>query len=498
MERNVMEFVHEVSRKLAQLTTEQMMLCLIIMCLLLVVMMGLSLLILHKRTRRAEEQVKTLSDGVGQQLAAAEAITRESRETSKREMNEAMQQVNDSMLHMMGEITRTQQGQIEALGGQLRAAGRQEEERMERIRQMMDRRLGAYEERLGGVSQTLDTKLAGNEERMERMRETIEGGLQRIRDDNQTQLEQMRLTVDEKLNATVDQRLEASFAAVTRRLEQVTTSLSAMQSLAGSVDELTRTLGSAQPIGAWGEVQLGALLAQMLAPEQYAQHACVRPGGEQVADYVVVMPGQGHGHTVYLPMDTSLPMREYMELRAALEGGTRQEIESARGLLESAVRMHARRMSEKLIAPPYTTDYAVMFLQSEGLYAEVLRISGLAERIQQESRMVIAGPTTLAALLTSLQMGFRSLAIEQRTGEIAQLLGAVRSDLGGFATLLARTQKKLRQASETIESAQRHSETIAKKLSDVGELPAGEARRLLADEDGEGLDPFDDDDDNWD
>ena len=218
MERNVMEFVHEVSRKLAQLTTEQMMLCLIALCLLLVVMMGLSLLILHKRTKRAEEQVKTLSDGVGQQLAAAEAITRENRETSKREMNEAMQQVNDSMLHMMGEITRTQQGQIEALGGQLRAAGRQEEERMERIRQTMDRRLGAYEERLGGVSQTLDVKLAGNEERMERMRETIEGGLQRIRDDNQTQLEQMRLTVDEKLNATVDQRLEASFAAVTRRL----------------------------------------------------------------------------------------------------------------------------------------------------------------------------------------------------------------------------------------------------------------------------------------
>ena len=155
---------------------------------------------------------------------------------------------------------------------------------MERIRQTMDRRLGAYEERLGGVTQTLDAKLGGNEERMERMRETIEGGLQRIRDDNQTQLEQMRLTVDEKLNATVDERLKASFAAVTRRLEQVNTSLNAMQTLAGSVDELTRTLGSAQPVGAWGEVQLGALLSQMLAPEQYAQHACVRPGGEQVAD----------------------------------------------------------------------------------------------------------------------------------------------------------------------------------------------------------------------
>ena len=493
-----MEFLNKIMERIAAMTAEQMMLCLIALCLLLVVMMGVSLLILNKRTRRAEAQVKTLSDGVSEQLAAAESLSREGRETSKREISEAMQQVNDSMLHMMGEITRTQQGQIEALGGQLRAAGRQEEERMERIRQTMDRRLGSYEERLGSVSQTLDAKLSGNDERMDRMRETIEGGLQKIRDDNQQQLEQMRLTVDEKLNATVDQRLEASFSAVTQRLEQVTRSLNAMQSLAGSVDELSRTLGSAQPLGAWGEVQLGSLLAQMLAPEQYAQHACVKPGGEPVADYVVVMPGQGHGHTVYLPMDASLPMREYMELRAALENGTRQEIESARGLLESAVRMHARRMSEKLIAPPYTTDYAVMFLQSEGLYAEVLRISGLAERIQQESRMVIAGPTTLAALLTSLQMGFRSLAIEQRTGEIAQLLGAVRSDLGGFATLLSRTQKKLRQASETIESAQRHSETIAKKLSDVGELPADEARRLLHDEEDGMSDLFDEDDDNWD
>ena len=492
-----MEIVNRVQNAAASLTAQQMMLVLVALCLVLVVMMGVSLLILHRRTRRAERQVKTLSEGVSEQLAAADVRSREGREQTQREVSEAMQAVNDSMLRMMGEMTRTQQGQMDALGGQLRAAGRQEEERMERIRQTMDRRLGAYEERLGGVTQTLDTKLAGNEERMERMRETIEGGLQRIRDDNQTQLEQMRLTVDEKLNATVDSRLEASFAQVTQRLEQVTRSLGAMQSLAGSVDELSRTLGGAQPLGAWGEVQLGALLSQMLAPDQYAQHAPVRPGGEPVADYVVVMPGQGHGHTVYLPIDASLPMREYMELRTALESGTREEIDAARGLLESAVRMHARRMSEKLIAPPYTTDYAVLFLQSEGLFAEVLRISGLAERIQNESRMVIAGPTTLAALLSSLQMGFRSLAIEQRTGEIAALLSAVRTDLGGFATLLSRTQKKLQQASESIESAQRHSETIAKKLSDVGEMPGAEARRLLQDEaDGPG-DPFDDDD-AWD
>ena len=466
----------------------------LLLCLLLVLLMLFALLLLYRRTKQAERQVREMTDSVSQQLAAADERARESSERAQRDYSEARQSVSDSMVRMMGEMTRTQQGQMDALGGQLRAAGRQEEERMERIRQTMDRRLSSYEERLGGVTRTLDDKLSGNEERMERMRETLEGGLQRMSEDNRRELEQMRQTVDEKLSATVDQRLEASFAQVTRRLEQVTSSLTAMQSLAGSVDELSRTLGGAQPLGVWGEMQRGALLAQMLAPDQYAQRASVRPGGEAVADYVVVMPGQGHGHTVYLPIDASLPMREYTELRTALDSGTREEVDNARGLLESAVRMHARRMSEKLIAPPYTTDYAVMFLQSEGLFSEGLRSSGLAERIQTESRMVIAGPTTLAALLSSLQMGFRSLAIEQRTEEIMSLLGAVRTDFGGFASLLSRTQKRLRQASETIETAQRHSETIARRLSDVGELPGAEAKRIMQGEDIETENPFDDDD----
>ena len=485
-----MEMLTRAGEAVAGMGTQQTML---LLCLLLVLLMLIALVLLHRRTKQAEESVREMSREIAQQLAEADARTREASQQTQREYSEAMQAVNDSVVRMMGEMTRTQQGQMDSLGGQMRAAGRQEEERMERIRQTMDRRLSSYEERLSSVSKTLDDKLSGNEERMERMRETLEGGLMRISEDNRRELEQMRLTVDEKLSATVDQRLEASFASVTRRLEQVNSSLAAMQSLAGSVDELSRTLGSSQPLGTWGEVQLGSLLSQMLAPEQYAQHAAVRPGGEPVADFTVVMPGQGHEHPVVLPIDASLPMREYAELCTALENGTREQVDSARSLLESAVRMHARRMSEKLIAPPYTTDYAVLFLQSEGLFCEVLRIGGLAERIQKESRMVIAGPTTLSALLTSLQMGFRSLAIEQRTEEIARLLAAVRADIGGFAGLLGRTQKQLRQASESIENAQRHSESIARRLSDMGELPTGEARRLL----GEDA-VLPEDDDNWD
>ena len=470
---------------------QQALYAVVMVCLALVLMMVITLILMYRRSAAAEKQAKEMAAIVQEKLSQTSDAERINVEQARREIGETVRNVNDSLVRMMGEMTRTQQGQMDALGGQLRAAGRQEEERMERMRQTMDRRLSAYEERIGGVNQALEEKLGSSEARLERMRQTIEGGLQKINEDNRQQLEQMRQTVDEKLNATVDQRLEASFSAVTKRLEQVTASLNAVQSLAGSVDELGRMVSGAKPLGVIGEAQLGAILSQMLAPSQYAEHAPVRPGGEPVADYVVVMPGQSGQNTVYLPIDAGLPMREYRELCVALESGTRADVESARGLLESAVRMHARRMSEKLIAPPYTTDYAVLFLQSEGLYAEVLRIAGLSERVQQESHMVIAGPTTLAALISSLQLGFKSLAIEQRTQEVMNLLGAIRTDFAGFASLLGRTQKKLKQATEELDHAQQHTQTIAKRLSDVNGLPEKEAKKLLGVMD-------EDDDDNWD
>ena len=455
---------------------QQALYAVVMVCLALVLMMVITLILMYRRSAAAEKQAKEMAAIVQEKLSQTSEAERINEEQARREIGETVRNVNDSLVRMMGEMTRTQQGQMDALGGQLRAAGRQEEERMERI---------------GGVNQALEEKLGSNEARLERMRQTIEGGLQKINEDNRQQLEQMRQTVDEKLNATVDQRLEASFSAVTKRLEQVTASLNAVQSLAGSVDELGRMVSGAKPLSVIGEAQLGAILSQMLAPSQYAEHAPVRPGGEPVADYVVVMPGQSGQNTVYLPIDAGLPMREYRELCVALESGTRADVESAHGLLESAVRMHARRMSEKLIAPPYTTDYAVLFLQSEGLYAEVLRIAGLSERVQQESHMVIAGPTTLAALISSLQLGFKSLAIEQRTQEVMNLLGAIRTDFAGFASLLGRTQKKLRQATEELDHAQQHTQTIAKRLSDVNGLPEKEAKKLLGVMD-------EDDDDNWD
>ena len=464
-----------------QISSQQMLYALIILCLLLVILMLIAVFVQNKRAKVAESQAKNMTLFVQERLDLAAKQAEQSDKTARDELGAAMQSVNDTMMRMMGEMTRTQQGQMDMLGGQLRAAGHQDEERMERMRQTMDRRLSSYEDKLGGVDRMLEARLESSETHMTRLCQTLEGGLQRINDENRAQLEMMRQTVDEKLNETVDQRLEASFSAVTQRLEQVTASLNAMQSLTNSFDELGRMMSGTHPFGVIGEAQLGTILSQMLAPNQYAQHANVRPGGEPVADYVVVMPGQSGEHTVYLPIDASLPMREYQELCMAMEHGTRAEIESTRGLLESAVRMHARRMSEKLIAPPSTT---------EGLFAEVLRIAGLSERVQQESHMILAGPTTLAALISSMQMGFKSLAIEQRTQEVMTLLGAIRTDFAGFASLLNRTQKKLRQATEELDHAQQHTQTIAKRLSDVKGLPQEQAQKLL--------NLTEDDDDTWD
>lgn len=422
-------------------------------------------------------------------LAAKQA--EQSDKTARDELGAAMQSVNDTMMRMMGEMTRTQQGQMDMLGGQLRAAGHQDEERMERMRQTMDRRLSNYEDKLGGVDRMLEARLESSETHMTRLCQTLEGGLQRINDENRAQLEMMRQTVDEKLNETVDQRLEASFSAVTQRLEQVTASLNAMQSLTNSFDELGRMMSGTHPFGVIGEAQLGTILSQMLAPNQYAQHANVQDLAESLSRIMLWSCRGNRENTRFICLLTQafrcVNIRSFA-WRWNTERAQKLKAQEDCWSQQSACMRVA--CPEKLIAPPYTTDYAVLFLQSEGLFAEVLRIAGLSERVQQESHMILAGPTTLAALISSMQMGFKSLAIEQRTQEVMTLLGAIRTDFAGFASLLNRTQKKLRQATEELDHAQQHTQTIAKRLSDVKGLPQEQAQKLL--------NLTEDDDDTWD
>ena len=347
-------------------------------------------------------------------------------------------------------------------------------------------RLDAFGEgqdtRLHRVTAVLDEKLTQNDARISAMRDTLAKSVQSMQEENSRRLEEMRRTVDEKLYATLDQRLNDSFSQVSQRLEQVYKGLGEMQHLAAGVGDLKKVLTNVKTRGVWGEMQLGVLLSQVLSPSQYDENVAVAPHASQRVEFAVKLPGQGEGVTVYLPMDSKFPIEDYERLLAACEIGDQAVISAASAALATTLRVEAKRISSKYIVPPYTTDFAVMFLPIEGLYAEALRIRGLAEELQQQYRIVVAGPTTLTALLNSLQVGFRTLAIEKRSVEVWQLLSAVKTEFGKFAGLLEATEKKLQSAAETIETATRKTRTIERKLRQVETLDDGTAVQILAGE----------------
>ena len=327
-------------------------------------------------------------------------------------------------------------------------------------------------------------KLTGsNEQRMLELRNTVDTRLQKLQEDNATKLEQMRQTVDERLTATLEKRLGESFKQVSERLEAVHTGLGEMQALAQGVGDLKRVLTNVKTRGTWGEVQLNMLLEQVLTPEQYeANVACKLGSGERV-EYAIRLPGQGqgpNGSPVWLPIDAKFPVEDYQRMLEAQAQGDAVAMEQALKGLETRVKLSAKDIQGKYLDPPRTTDFGIMFLPTEGLYAEVLRRPGLAESLQSDCRVIVAGPTTLAALLNSLQMGFRTLAIEKRSSEVWQLLGAVKTQFGQFGGLLEKVHKKLDQASSTIEDAARKSRTIERKLRDVEEIPAENVGELLS------------------
>lgn len=436
-------------------------------------------LLSRRQTRQMEARLAALSQELREQSQKEAQGAAEREEKQRAEIRDDMRGVNDSLVHMMGEMARTQQGQLDSFGGQLRAASRTDEERMERMQRAVGEKLDAYEGQMERITQVLDDKLSSNEQRIERVRAALEGGLTLIRQENEQKLEQMRQAVDEKLSGSLDRRLGESFRLVSDRLEQVTRELSQMQTLASGVGDLTRVLTHVNVSGSWSEVRLGTLLEQMLAPEQYKAAVQVNPEGGAAVDYALVLPGTGGGLPVYLPIDASFPQEDYTRFIDASDSGDGGVIEAAQRALEASVRLHARRIHDRFIAPPYTTDYAVMFLPTEGLYAQVLRMGALCDHLQNQYRVVTAGPTTLAALLNSLQMGFRTLQIERQSAEVWKLLGAVKTEFAHFSELLVRTQQKLRQASDSIEDAARKTRTIQERLEDVQELPGGQARELL-------------------
>lgn len=305
-------------------------------------------------------------------------------------------------------------------------------------------------------------------------RETIERRLEKLQQDNAAKLEQMRQTVDEKLHATLEQRLSESFKQVSERLELVHKGLGEMQSLAAGVGDLKKVLSNVKNRGVLGEVQLAALLEQMLTPEQYETNVATKPGSRERVEFAIRFPGAEDGAPILMPIDAKFPTEDYQRLQEAQEAADPAAVEAAGKALEARIRLEARTIADKYLAPPATTDFALLYLPFEGLYAEVLRRAGLFEALQRDFRVTVCGPTTLSALLNSLQMGFRTLAIEKRSSEVWQVLGAVKAEFGKFGEVLANTKRQLETVARSIDQAEVRTRQIERKLKDVEALPGAE------------------------
>jgi DNA recombination protein RmuC len=328
-------------------------------------------------------------------------------------------------------------------------------------------------DQLDSFSRHLADLTALNESKLEALRQTMEQRLHSMQADNTAKLEQMRVVVEEKLQSTLDKRLGDSFQQVSERLEQVYSGLGEMRSLAAGVGDLKKVLTNVKTRGTWGEVRLSQILDQILTPEQYAVNVITKPGGSERVEFAIRLPGPDadRAEVVWLPIDAKFPQEDYQRLLDAQEAADKEQADRSLRSLEIRVKTEARAIRDKYVEPPHTTDFAILFLPVEGLYAEVLRISGLCDFLQREQRVVVAGPTTLAALLNSLQMGFRTLAIERRSSEVWELLGVVKTEFGKFGDTLSKTKKKLQEAAHTIDQAQVRTRAIERSLRRVAEAP---------------------------
>jgi len=326
----------------------------------------------------------------------------------------------------------------------------------------------------------IDKLSAANEARLEALRGVVDARLRGLQEESAKRLEEMRLTVDEKLQGTLEKRLGDSFRLVSERLEAVQRGLGEMQTLANGVGDLKKVLTNVKVRGTWGEIQLGSLLEQILAPEQFVKNVATRPGSLERVEFAIRLPGRGDDGQgeVLLPIDAKFPLEDYQRIVEASERGDAAGVEAAARQLEARLEGCARDIHQKYVNPPYTTDFGLLYLPTEGLYAEVTRRPGLLEVLQREHRVSVAGPTTLAALLNSLQMGFRTLAIQQRSSEVWQVLGGVKAELGKFGEVLAKVEKKLAEASTTLELVATRRRVLERKLKTV-EIPAAQADALL-------------------
>jgi DNA recombination protein RmuC len=370
------------------------------------------------------------------------------------------------LLTQSGDVARTQNEQIDSFRTQLAQTQQQMESSLRRSSEVLVEQLQRLAE--------------SNDRRQTEMRQTVEQRLVALQEGNEKKLDQMRSTVDEKLHATLEQRLGESFKQVADRLEQVHKGLGDMQSLARDVGSLNRVLTNVKTRGVYGEVQLAGLLEQVFTPEQYAANVETVPGSGARVEFAVRLPGRGDtAQPLWLPIDAKFPREDYERLLDAQDRADPVAVESASRAIEHRIRLEAKTIREKYLAAPHTTDFGILFVPTESLYAEILRRPGLAEAMQRDHRILLAGPTTLLATLNSLQMGFRTLALEKRSAEVWQVLGAVKTEFQKFGEVLAKTKKKLEEASSTIDVAETRTRAMERRLRSVEAMPEAGTREML-------------------
>ena len=392
------------------------------------------------------------------------------------------------LLAQGGDVARTQNEQIDSFRTQLAAmqqavsdalaqASQGLAQQSQGAREAQDAALRRFGDALGEQLRQLSE---ANDKRLAEVRGAVETRLVALQEGNEKKLEQMRATVDEKLHATLEQRLGESFKQVADRLEQVHKGLGEMQTLARDVGALNRVLTNVKTRGVFGEVQLAALLEQVFTPEQYATNVATVPGSAERVEFAIRLPGQrDDGAPLWLPIDAKFPREDYERLLDASERADVAAMEISAKAIETRLRTEARTIRDKYVAPPHTTDFAILFLPTEGLYAEALRRPGLVEALQRDSKVMLAGPTTLLALLNSLQMGFRTLALEKRSAEVWEVLGAVKTEFGKFGDVLAKMRQKLKEAGDTIDAAEVRTRAMARQLRGVESLSDERAAQLL-------------------
>jgi DNA recombination protein RmuC len=426
----------------------------LIAVLVLVLLVALATGILGIVALRSSKKSDDLAPALREEFDRSRAESQLAAKELRGELSESIARMSAQVSGQMTQIATVQNSQIDAFSRQLVELTTANERRLLELRDTLDRKLGE-------------------------MRQMVEARLEAIQKDNGEKLERMRQTVDEKLHATLEQRLGESFKTVRDQLDKVHAGLGEMQSLAAGVGDLKRVLTNVKTRGTWGEVQLENLLDQILTREQYEKNVETRPGSGERVEIAIRLPGRLGEGQVWLPIDSKFPVEDYDRLLAAQDLGDIAGMEVSSRAIETRLKLEARSIHDKYIESPHTTDFALLFLPTEGLYAEALRRPGLSDLLQREYRVTIAGPTTLTALLNSLQMGFRTLAIEKRSSEVWQVLGAVKSEFGKFGDVLAKTREQIQRAADSIDKAEVRTRQITRKLRGVEALPDTQARNLL-------------------